>query len=186
MTEHHQGRTDNLTAESLGIPKEKEQYEIRKSIIKGKLNQLLLPAMRAHDIDMWLVMSREFNPDPMLPDIGDGYPGVRNIYVFYDNGGDQAEKIFVGSHQLREQIIPHLYDQVVYYGYSKAGVRPHLKEVVESRDPKRIGVNISPTLPMADGLTAVLKEYLEESIGKKYAQTGRFSLIQKFFTRKNR
>jgi len=170
MTERHKGQTDDLTVESLGIPGEKERYEIRKSIIRGKLNHLLLPAMRAHDIDMWVVMSREFNPDPLLPDIGDGFPGVRNIYVFFDNGSDQVEKIFVGSHQLREQIIPDVYDQVTYYGYSKEGLRPHLKEVMDSRDPKRIGVNMSPTLPMADGLTAMLKEYLEESIGEKYAR----------------
>ena len=166
MTEHHRSRTDDLTVESLGIPKEKEQYEIRKSIIKGKLNHLLLPAMRTHDIDMWLVMGREFNPDPLLPDIGDGFPGVRNVYIFFDNGSDQVEKIFVGSHQLREMIIPDVYDKVTFYGYSKEGLRPQLKKVMETCDPKRIGVNMSPTLPMADGLTVMLKEYLEESIGK--------------------
>jgi len=37
-------------------------YE-RDLVIK-KVNTLLLPLMRKHDIDMWIVMDREYNPDP--------------------------------------------------------------------------------------------------------------------------
>jgi Xaa-Pro aminopeptidase len=170
IAKRYRGETDDLTVESLGIPGEKERHEIRKSLVRDKLEQLLLPAMRAHDIDMWLIIAREFNPDPLLPDVGEHLPGVRNVYAFFDHGGDQAEKIFVGSHPFRESIIPDTYDNVTYYGYSQEGLRPHLKELVESRDPQRIGVNMSPTLPMADGLTVMMKQYLEDAIGEKYTQ----------------
>jgi hypothetical protein len=170
MAKRYQGKTDDLTVKSLGIPGERERFEMRKSIVRDKLDRLLLPAMRAHDIDMWLIMGREFNPDPLLPDIGEHLPGVRNIYAFFDHGGDRAEKIFVGSHPFRESIIPDVYDKVTYYGYSQEGLRPHLKELIDNRDPQRIGVNMSPTLPMADGLTVMMKQYLENAIGEKYAQ----------------
>ena len=48
----------------------------------------LQPAMRRAGVDMWIIMSREFNVDPMLQMFGDygisGWYGHRNAYVFYD------------------------------------------------------------------------------------------------------
>jgi Xaa-Pro aminopeptidase len=158
-----------LNASTLGIPGERERYALRKSIVGKKLNSALLPAMRQHGIDMWLVLSREFHPDPFLEELGGGWPGVRNAYMFFDSGGDVPEKVFIGSHSHREDLFDDVYDVVSFYGYSEAGLAPHLKAAVQERDPKRIGVNMSPTLPMADGLSSVLKEYLEEAVGPTYA-----------------
>lgn len=158
-----------LTRASLGIPSERERYAIRKQITTKKLNTTLLPALRRHGLDMWIVLSREFHPDPFLPDIGGGWPGVRNAYIFFDSGSEVPEKIFIGSHEQREDFFDDVYDQLTYYGYDQAGLAPHLRKAVHERDPKRIGVNMSRTLPMADGLSAVLKEYLEEAIGPEYA-----------------
>lgn len=155
--------------ERYGVPGEKERFEIRKDIIAKRLNTVLLPAMRAHGIDLWLVFSREHNLDPMHSEIGGGWGGVRNAYLFFDRGGDRPEKIFIGSHELHDSTIPDTYDQVIYYGYSRDGVTADLKRIVEERDPKRIGVNVSPTLPMADGLSWSLRRFLEESLGPKYA-----------------
>ncbi len=158
-----------LTPESLGIPKERERYAIRKRVIQAKLNGTMLPAMRRHGIDMWLFLSREFHPDPMLMDIGGGWPGVRNAYIFYDNGGDAPEKIFIGSHEQREDLFDTVYDVATYYGYQQEGLAPHLRDVVHSRNPQRIGINMSPTLPMADGLSATLKGYLENAVGPEFS-----------------
>ena len=74
--------------------------------------------------------------------------GVRNAYIFFDRGDDKPEKVFIGSHQLRDQTIPASYDEHIYYGYTPEGIRPHLRRVMEERDPQRIGINVSPTLPM--------------------------------------
>ncbi|MBM4428791.1 MAG: aminopeptidase P family protein [Chloroflexi bacterium] len=158
-----------LTAETLGIPRERERYALRKRIIGRKLNTVLLPAMRRHGIDMWLVLGREFHPDPFLAELGGGWPGVRNAYIFFDGGGDVPEKIFIGSHGHREDLFDQIYDQVTCYGYSQEGLAPHLREAVHKRAPQRIGVNMSSTLPMADGLSAVLKQYLEEALGPEYS-----------------
>src|SRR5712692_6438071 len=98
-----------LTREALGIPAERERYAIRKHITAKKLNTTLLPAMRKHGIDMWLVLSREFHPDPLLADIGGGWPGVRNAYLFVDHGGDLPANIFIGSHEQREDFFDAVY-----------------------------------------------------------------------------
>ncbi len=154
---------------NLDVPGEKERQRVRSELIAKRLDSVLLPAMRAHGIDLWLVMSREHNVDPILSEIGGGWGGVRNAYLFYDNGGDKPEKVFIGSHELRDRTIAESYDEVIYYGYTQAGIRPHLREFIESRDPKRIGINVSETLPMADGLSWSLRNFLEAAIGPKYA-----------------
>ena len=154
--------------ESLRIPGAEARFEIRKDLVAKRLDSVLLPAMRAHDIDLWLVFSREHHVDPILSEIGGGWGGVRNAYLFFDRGGDTPEKIFIGSHELRDTTIRDAYDELIYYGYTEAGVIPHLRKVIEERDPERIGINVSPTLPMADGLTWTLRTFLEENLGPEY------------------
>ena len=155
--------------EVLDIPDARERARIRKDLITKRLDAVVLPAMRAHDIDMWLTFSREHHVDPILSEIGGGWGGVRNAYIFFDRGEDTPEKIFIGSHSLRDPTISDAYDVHIFYGYTEAGVRPHLKQVIEERDPQRIGINVSPTLPMADGLTWTLRNFLEETLGATYA-----------------
>ena len=156
-----------LTREYLGVPSERERYGIKRDITLSKINTLLLPAMRAHDIDMWIVLDREYHPDPLSVDIG-GEGGVRNAAIFYDTG-DRLEKMYIFSHPAREDLVSMLYDQLIHYGYRPEGLRPHLARIVTERNPRRIGLNMSPTLPMADGLTAELKRYLDNSIGPDLA-----------------
>ena len=47
--------------------------------------------MRRHGIGMWILMSREFHPDPVLDLFGghgiSGWYGHRNAYIFRDPGG---------------------------------------------------------------------------------------------------
>ncbi len=155
--------------EAVEIPDARERFEIRRDLIGKRLDSVLLPAMRAHGIDLWLVFSREHDVDPILSEIGGGWGGVRNAYVFFDHGGDEPEKIFIGSHELRDTTIYDTYDEHIHYGYTEAGVRPHLRKVIEERDPQRIGINVSPTLPMADGLTWTLRNFLEDTLGEEYA-----------------
>ena len=154
---------------SLNVPDAKERFEIRKRLVAKRLDTVLLPAMREHRIDLWLVFSREHHEDPILSEIGGGWGGVRNAYLFFDRGGDTPEKIFIGSHELRDTIIGEAYDQLIHYGYSQEGIHEHLKRVIEERDPQRIGVNVSPTLPMSDGLTWTLRRFLETTLGSKYS-----------------
>lgn len=158
-----------LTKEKLGVPGVKESVAIRRRITEQKYKEVLPKVLRKHNIDLWLIFDREFNPDPMLVDLGGDTGGVRTVHMFFDRGEAGIEKVVINSHGFRERIIPELFDEVIFYGYQPEGLAPHLKEVIEKRNPQRIGINCSPTLPMADGLTYELRKYLEEAIGPKYA-----------------
>ena len=153
-----------------GIPNSRERFEIQKTLISDKLEKALLPAMRNLSIDMWIVLDRENNPDPLHVELGGRFSGVRAAYVFFDNGGDTPQKNYYGSHeQPANSVISQTYDEKIYYGYSEEGLTPHLRKLIYDRDPQKIGVNTSHTLPEADGLTVGLKNFLVDTIGPEYA-----------------
>ncbi len=135
-----------------------------------KMELHLQPAMQRAGIDMWIIMSREFNLDPMLQMFGDygisGWYGHRNAYVFYDPGnGEPLERTLLGTHQsgrMRE-----FFPTII--GYGEEGLKPHLAEFVAARDPQRIAINRSRTVAMADGITAEMLAYLEDAMGPEYS-----------------
>ena len=168
--------TDSITpiptSVDYGIPNSRERFEIQKALITDKLEKALLPAMRNHGIDMWIVLDRENNYDPLQAELAGygAYSGVRASYIFFDNGSDVPEKIYYSSHsQPSDSVITQSYDEKIYYGYSEEGLTPHLRKLIYDKDPKKIGVNTSHTLPEADGLTVGLKNFLVDTIGPKYA-----------------
>jgi Xaa-Pro aminopeptidase len=159
------------TPDDWGIPDAKERFEIQRDMVADKLNRVLLPAMRNHGVDMWIVLDRENNPEPLHDELGGGFSGVRAAFIFYDNGGDTPEKIYYGSHQQpANSVVAQVYDEKLYYGYSVEGLTPHLRKIVEERDPQVIAVNTSHTLPEADGLTVGLSNFLIDTIGEEYAR----------------
>ena len=154
-----------------GVPDVRNQAELKRVIVEKKLNDILPAAMRAHGIDMWIVIDRENNEDPLHDEIGGRYSGVRGAFIFFDRGSEGIEKMFVGSHvEPSTAISPHVYDSLSYYGYSKDGLTPIIRKLVHERQPKKIGINQSSTLPEADGLTAGLREFLKDALGAEYAE----------------
>ena len=158
------------TAADYGIPEAQDRFVIKKVTVTDKLATALLPAMRNHGIDMWLVLDRENNPDPLHEDLGGGFSGVRAAFIYFDNGTDTPEKLYYGSHeQATNSVIAQVYDEKIYYGYSREGLTPHLRKAIHDRNPKKIGVNTSHTLPEADGLTVGLKNFLVDTIGPEFS-----------------
>jgi len=144
----------------------RQEVEFRNPIRKKKINELLLPIMRDHGIDMWLILTREVNPDPMSLDIGADHVGYRGVFFFIDTG-DKLKKIAISA-VTREIERSGIYDQV--HSYYKEGLTPHLRKIVHSYKPKTIGVNMSKDIPFADGLTAAMKAYLETAIGPEFSK----------------
>ena len=143
----------------------KEDWDSVTRINKEKIDTHLPRLMREHNIDMWIIMSREANEDPLMVNIS-GRWGHRCAYIFYDTGGVRVEFTRIGTHTWYTDYAGLLTNQIVY---NREGLKPHLKKFVEEHNPSRIGVNISRTIPMADGLTVAMRDYLVDAIGDKYA-----------------
>ena len=103
-----------------------------------KMRRHLLPLMRRHDIDLWIILSRENAPDPLVELFGGygitGWYGHRNAYLFFDAGAAAAlETTVLGTHLSGH--LGRFYDTITPYG--EEGLKPHLREYIETRRPRR-------------------------------------------------
>ena len=145
------------------------ERDLREWRVKAdKMREHLLPTMREHGVELWVIMSRENNPDPALDLFGaygiTGWYGHRNAYLFYDAGERGLETTVIGTH-----LSGHLalfYDSIV--GYGEEGLAPHLRSYVMERDPETIAMNQSFSISMADGITAELADYLFGVLGDRF------------------
>ena len=125
-----------------------------------KFDLVLPEVMRENQIDMWIITNREGNLDPLYSDMGEGYVGsFGGYYIFTDKGGDRIERASLG-------IDGYLLKEGGAYDYF--GSVDELKDFVQERDPKRIGLNISKNIGGADGLTYSSYLELAEILGDKY------------------
>lgn len=146
-------------AATSGAQEARRRWELERQIRLDKFDQVLPAAMRAHGIDLWIVAMKENHPEPLWNDLGRGYVTGVGYYVFSDRG-DRVERVALGpSGYLVEQS----------GAYDRFGAASELAAYVKSRDPKRIGVNLSETMGAADGLSATLHQHLKATLGEPYA-----------------
>ena len=143
----------------------REQAPIVRARIVERFETVLPELMRREGIDMWIMVTREYNNDPVFQSMAPltTYSSRRRtILVFYDRGGDEGvERLSIGRSDydgLFEVVRTH--NDAQYEG---------LRAVVEERDPETIGINVSTYWNHADGLTANERDMLQEALGPKYA-----------------
>ncbi len=150
------------------IPDFRERLVLRRDMVREKLETALLPAMRHHGIDMWIVLDRENNLDPLHDELGGGYSGSVAVFLFHDDGGRVAEKIYFGSsEQPLDSAIERFYDQTLTFGGDTDELGRRLREEVNKRDPEKIAVNVSESMASGDGLTISLREHLVQALGPR-------------------
>lgn len=143
----------------------REQAALVKSWIQKRFDTLLPTLMQRTGIDMWIIVSREYNDDPVFRSMAPltTYSSRRRtILVFYDPGGGRpVERLSIGRFDYDGlfKVIP-THNDAQYEG---------LRKVVEERNPKVIGINESDAWNHADGLTANEKRRLVEALGPEYA-----------------
>ncbi len=143
----------------------REQARLQRAWIERRFNTILSGLMQREGIDMWIIVSREYNDDPVFRSMAPitTYSSRRRaILVFSRRGGDRGvERISIGRFDY-EGLFPleSTRNDAQWEG---------LRRIVEQRDPKVIGINTSELYSHADGLTANEKENLVKALGPKYA-----------------
>ena len=133
--------------------------------------------MRENGIDMWITVMKEGFQDPLYRDFGEGYVGNTGYYIFTDRGEPRIERAALG---------------ISGYRLEKCGVYDivtganELKQFVEERDPKRIGLNMSSAIGAADGLSHSSYIALSDTLGDAYASrfTSSEKLVSDFRSRR--
>ncbi len=137
------------------------------AMLRQRIDELLPAAMETHNVDLWLVFTREEAKDPLAADLAGGSAVARMALLFARTGGGLRKTAVAASYDVTPLRESGIYDAVV--GYKSEGVKPHLKRALEELNPARIAVNISRDMPIADGLTAGMRAYLVETLGPRYA-----------------
>ncbi|MDP1890036.1 MAG: M24 family metallopeptidase, partial [Gemmatimonadaceae bacterium] len=136
------------------------RWERLCQIRKEKFDHILPEAMRENGIDMWIIAQKEGHNDPLWELLGRGYTGTIGYYIFTDRGGDQIERAALG-------ITDH--NRAACGAYSVESPTADIGEFVRSRNPKRIGLNMSAEMGLADGLSHTLHEHIVTSLGPTLA-----------------
>jgi len=135
----------------------REQAKVIDEILADRINNLLPRLMEKNNIDMWVIMSREYNEDPVLKTM---LPSTwlsarrRTILVFYNNPAKKIfEKLAIARYNVGDNIkaswdiqkFPDQWDA--------------LMNIITTKNPNKIAINTSKDFGHADGLDHT--EYIE-------------------------
>ena len=146
-------------------------------IRREKFDYILPEAMRENSIDMWIVAMKEGHYDPQWELLGRGYVGSIGYYIFSDRGGDRIERAALG-------ITDHHRARCGAYDVNQDAA--DLAAFVRARNPKRIGLNMSEEMGLADGLTHTLYQHIVKTLGATFAEriTSAEKLVSDFSSRR--
>jgi Xaa-Pro dipeptidase len=137
------------------------RHEILQSIRIEKFDWVLPDAMRDNGVDMWIHVMQDGHMDPLYMDLGVSIrltvEDTMCYVIFTDKGKDGIERAIVGAG----------YDEIGNYDLWAA--ENDLGKFVAERNPKKIAVNMSEGVSVANGMSYVGYKRLTERIGKKYS-----------------
>lgn len=157
-----------LRAQTAGVrpvPSLREQAAIQQEWLRLRLERVLPKLMRRHGAQMWLVICREYNEDPVFFSLVS--PTVfaarrRTIYVFFDRGEEQGvERLALGGGSNGGLYTVYRDPEVEGREIYGEGQWALLRKLIAERKPATVAVNISHTHAFADGLSAGEREKLE-------------------------
>lgn len=144
----------------------KERSERIDRILEQRFEQVLPYLMRRAEVDMWIIMSREYNEDPiiktMLPST---WMAARRhtMLVIYDAGGNKPlERLAVARYAVADSF-EKAWDKEMQPDQWAA-----LAKVIQERNPKRIAINVSPDFGLADGMSSTENKKLLEVLSPKF------------------
>ena len=135
---------------SAQVLSEREQSRVVDEILHERFTVLLPQLMERTGIDMWVVISREYNEDPvlktMLPSTWLSARRTTMLVFNYDPKTKSVEKSAIARYNVGEAI-KAAWDMQKFPDQWDA-----LMDLISQKNPKKIGLNISKDYGHADGL----------------------------------
>lgn len=143
-----------------GILDLREQAQVRDSWLKERFQTILPEIMRREGIDMWLLIAREYNEDPvmrtMLPATWLSARRTTMLLIFEKDG--KLETLACARYDIGE-IFKKAWDPEAEPDQFK-----RLAQLIQERQPRKIAINRSVHYGHADGLSAYHYEKLLEAL----------------------
>ena len=146
---------------------EREQAQLIDELLQQRLTQILPPLMQRENIDMWLLISREYNEDPVLKTM---LPATwlsarrRTMLVIFNPGAGKAPELYAVARYDVGTAFKKAWDVEKQPDQWQA-----LADLVRSKNPKRIGINQSDVYGHADGMVATELGLLQQALGKEWS-----------------
>lgn len=147
---------------SAQVLSERERATLKDEILADRFDNLLPKLMDETNIDMWLVISREYNEDPVMRTM---LPAKwlnarrRTILVFYRNKAKNTiEKLAVARYDVGKNI------SSAWDKEKQPDQWARLVEIIQERNPSKIGINMSKHFGIADGIVQTDYEELKEAL----------------------
>lgn len=145
---------------NLNAQEARARHEILQSIRTEKFDWVLPDAMRDNDVDMWIHVMQDGHMDPLYMDLGVSIRltvlDTMCYVIFTDKGDEGIERAIIGAG----------YDE--NDNYDLWAPENDLGKFVAERNPKKIAVNMSEGISVANGMSYIGYKRLTERIGKKY------------------
>lgn len=137
-----------------------QQIAIREQWLH-KHHALILPMMREHGIDMWIVVNEEFHDDPLTQYIAPPrpYAGNRDYFVFIDTGEKGLRKLAITGYA--EENLKQFFE-------SPDDPRPAdkvLPELWEQYHPKKIALSYGARRGVQRSITKDTYDFIAEKMG---------------------
>lgn len=156
----------NLSLNAQQVLSEQERASLEDALLEERFDLLLPQLMDETDIDLWVLISREYNEDPVLKTM---LPATwlnarrRTMLLFYrDREKNSLDKLAVARYNIGDQI------RSSWEKETEPDQWKRLMQLIEERDPKRIALNFSKDHNIADGLDKTdydtFMEYLPENL----------------------
>lgn len=142
--------TSNAFADA-NILSMQERAAVTDRWLKARIETVLPALMERADIDLWVIIAREYNEDPVLRTF---LPSTwqsarrRTILLIHNPGdGQPLETLAVARYGVGDTF-KKAWDKELH-GEQWA----RLADLIKERNPRRIGLNFSETFALADGIT---------------------------------
>ena len=143
----------------------KERAKVIDEILEDRFQTVLPAVMRREGLDMWIIVSREYNEDPVIKTL---LPATwlaarrRTVLIIYDQGpGKGLEALAVARYNVGE-IFKKAWDK-----NKEPDQWKRVAEIIRERNPGKIGINKSRHFGLADGIVATDLEELTAALDEK-------------------
>ncbi len=154
----------SLSAQMPKIVSLEERGAVEDRWLKERAEEVLPELMRRTGIDMWILISREYNEDPVLKTMLPSFwlsARRTTMLVVYDTG-DSLQTLACARYDVGE-VFKKAWDKDKEPDQWK-----RLRQIIEERDPKQIALNRSEHFGLADGISSYHYDKLMEVLPEKY------------------
>ena len=149
---------DDLKSDVLSM---RERAKVRDTLLKDRFESVLPNIMRRNNIDMWLIIAREYNEDPVIRTM---LPATwlnarrRTVLVVFDPGNNKPLETYAVARYAVGEVFKKAWDPEAQPDQYNA-----LAELIKQKNPKKIGINKSEFFAQADGLSSTEYDLLNKS-----------------------